>query len=239
MSDLPLVVCDVETTGLSDTLHRVIEVSYARVERGDWDSFNIQTYRFELSALDFARGEPRAYDINGYRRNHPDWAGAPMLDSELAWSTWAKIQRDLTKVILCNQNVAFDAKFLMGEMSRHSNRALAEPPWHGTWEAGAFCKKFMKRAGQKGWALHKTYDLVGGPRLPRHRAEADVLRAIWVVAEGMLQFPDMWNDFTMDKVAAKQAVERWSKTHVPVEDDVLLPEGHVEPETLAAPYGEG
>lgn len=237
MSDLPIVVCDVETTGLSDTLHRVIEVGYARIDKGDWDSFNIKTVRFELSQLDYARGEPRAYAVNGYHRNHPDWAGAPVLDSPAAWEAWAGIRSDLTGVILLNQNVKFDEKFLLGEMSRHSKRALDEPPWHNyTWEIGAFTKQHMKAAKLKGWALHKAFDVIGGPPLPRHRAEADVMRAIWVLAEGMLRFPKTWTDFTMDAEAAKRAIIRWAearKMEGEVEEAPLAPV-----EVLAAPYGE-
>lgn len=240
MSDLPLVVCDVETTGLSDSQHRVIEVSYARVEQGDWDAFSIKTFRFELSPMDYARGEPRAFAVNGYYRNHPEWKNAPVLDSPEAWKLWEQIKNDLTGVILCNQNVKFDEKFLLGEMSRHAKRALDEPPWHNyTWEVGAFTKQHMKKAGHKGWALHKAYDVIGGPKLPEHRAEADVLRAIWVLAEGMIQFPKTWTDFKMDAHAAKAAVEKWAKMRVPEGDDRPEEESFGKPETYGRPYGEG
>lgn len=236
MSDLPLVICDVETTGLSEVQHRVIEVAYARVERGNWDAFHVDTFRFELSPSDYARGEPRAFAVNGYYRGHPDWVGAPLLDSPEAWDRWARIKEDLTGVILCNQNVKFDEKFLLGEMTRHAKWAVSEPPWHNyTWEIGAFCKLFMKRAGLKGWALHKTFDLIGGPKLPEHRAEADVMRAVWVLAEGMIAFPKTWADFKMDPHAAKKAVETWSNMRVPA----TVAEGYVAPETHGTEYTGG
>jgi|GEM_PF-3854383 len=238
MSDLPIVVCDVETTGLSDSLHRVIEVSYSRITNGGWDEFSIKTFRFELSKLDYARGEPRAYGVNGYRRGHPDWVGAPLLDTPEAWEVWATIRQELTSVILLNQNVKFDEKFLLAEMSRHSKRALDEPPWHNyTWEIGAFTRQHMKTAGLKGWALHKAYDVIGGPPLPRHRAEADVMRAIWVLAEGMLRFPKTWTDFKMDAEAAKAAVIRWAEARKMEGEPEEVPLAPVE--VLAAPYGEG
>jgi hypothetical protein len=41
-----------------------------------------------------------------------------------------------------------------------------------------------RRRGSEAGALHKVYELLNGPKLPEHRAEADVLRAIWVTAEG-------------------------------------------------------
>ena len=213
--ELPIVVCDVETTGLDDRSHRVIEVSYARIDEGRWDDFKIDTFRFELSPRDYAMGEPRAYAVNGYRRGHPDWKGAPLLDSEDATHGWSKIRRDLTDVILVNQNVSFDAKFLMAEMNRHAKYAFDEAPWgHRTWEVGAYTKLHMKAAKQRGWALHKAYGLIGGPALPEHRAEADVLRAIWVMATGMELFPNVWTDFRIDTQAAKGAVERWAKSRL-------------------------
>ena len=211
--ELPIVVCDVETTGLSDHYHRVIEVSYARIDKGDWDAFKIDTFRFELSAGDFMQGEQRAFAVNGYRRNHPDWRDAPLLDTEDARHAWSKIRRDLTDVILLNQNVSFDAKFLMAEMNRHAKYAFDEAPWGPrTWEVGAYTKLHMRAAKQRGWALHKAYNLIGGPELPEHRAEADVLRAIWVLAVGQDKFPDVWTDFRIDTKAAMGAVERWAKS---------------------------
>ena len=213
MSALPLVICDTETTGLSPSEHRIIEVAYAKVTPGGWGDFTIRSHRFDLTPAAYRAGEARAYQVNGYQPGHPDWAGVPVIDTEAAKAQWRAIERDLTDVILVNQNVSFDAKFLLSEFDRHNNGIAGEAPWHThKWEVMTFSKLHMKAAGQKGWALHKTYELLKGPKLPEHRAEADVLRAVWVLAEGMIKFPKVWEGVEFDCEGAKGAVERWAKT---------------------------
>lgn len=210
----PLVICDVETTGLSPSEHRVIEVAYAKVDPQGWDRFAIKTHRFNLTPTAFRQGEARAYQVNGYYPNHPDWRGAPVIDTMPARERWKEIERDLTGVILVNQNVSFDAKFLLAEFDRCNNNIPGDPPWQEhKWEVMAFSKAHMKTAGQRGWALHKVYELLEGPKLPEHRAEADVLRAIWVLAEGMLRYPKIWDGIEFESEAAKTAVSRWAKEY--------------------------
>lgn len=211
----PFVVCDVETTGLSPSEHRIIEAAYARVLPGQWDQLDIKVYRFALTPEAYSQGSPRAYEVNGYYPDHPDWKGAPVIDSPEAKAAWQEIERDLTDAVLMNQNVAFDAKFLQAEIDRCHAGISGDPPWHdGLWEVMDFSKAHMKKAGQRGWALHKVYELLNGPKLPEHRAEADVLRAIWVTAEGFLQFPKVWENVTFEAEAAKVAVQRWAEKSV-------------------------
>ena len=74
-------VVDTETTGLDPKIHRIIEVASARVDDDNWESFLIHTERFTPSLEDYARGEARAYEVNGYRPKHADWEDAPELDT--------------------------------------------------------------------------------------------------------------------------------------------------------------
>jgi hypothetical protein len=67
----------VETTGLSPSEHRIIEVAYARVLPGQWGQFDVKVYRFSLTPEAYRQGTPKAYEVNGYYPGHPDWKDAP------------------------------------------------------------------------------------------------------------------------------------------------------------------
>lgn len=220
---MSIVICDVETTGLSPNIHRIVEVALARVDEDNWGDFEIETYRIAMSPGEFAMATPEALAVNGYYLGHPDWAGAPECDTPEASAIYAKIAERLHKAPLVNQRVSFDAGFLWAEIMRHgvirvggSTPYANDPdpkgaPWEGvTWNVEAFCRALMKKAGQKGFKLHNTYQLCSGPKLPDHRAEADVLRALWVMAEGRRQFKDIWPDFHIPSQEICDAVERWS-----------------------------
>lgn len=223
-----IVVCDTETTGRDPARHRIIEVSLARVDDGNWDDFRIETWRFGISPQVYREGEPRAYEVNGYRPGHPDWLDAPQCDTPAATAAYAKIAERLHKAVLVNQQVNFDARFLWEELCRHgvqrvggstpyaADADIKGAPWEGTtWDIQTFCRQMMKSAGLKGWALHAVYDQVcKGPPLPPHRAEADVMRALWVLARGKEQHPAIWPDFQVPTAKVLGAVERWSKERV-------------------------
>lgn len=220
-----IVVCDTETTGVDAQRHRVIEVALARVDDGNWDDFKIETFRIDIPRVEYERGEPRAYEVNGYRPGHPDWHGAPLCDTPAAQEVYAKIAARLHKAALVNQNASFDARFLWEELCRHNvqrvggstpystDADIKGAPWEGnTWDVQAFSRALMKAAGRKGWKLHTVYEEVcGGPALPRHRAEADVMRALWVLARGKERHPEIWPDFRLPTEAICEAVTRWSR----------------------------
>lgn len=216
---LPLFLADVETTGLKAGYHRVIEVAFARIDDGRWDEFKISTYRFRPSKLDYLNGSRDAYRVNGYREGHEDWRDAPELDTEEARHQWREIRRAMGGVILLNQNVSFDARFMHAEFQAHLSAAYDEPPWgNRTWEVMAFSKKHKEARGLENAKLANVYDAIGGPALPEHRAEADVLRAIWVLATGVQAWPELWPDFAMgDPEAAKEAVRRWAAARLEAE----------------------
>lgn len=222
-----IVICDTETTGLHPDRHRIIEVALSRIDDNNWQDFKVETWRFDLSPQDYSMGEPMAYQVNGYYPGHPDWVGAPINGSPEASAAFAQIAARLHKASLVNQNVSFDAKFLWEELCRHnvqrvggsttyaSDPDIAGAPWEGsTWDVGAFCRVLMKAAGRKGWKLHTAYaEVCKGPELPPHRAEADVLRALWVLAEGTVRHPNVWPDFKVPADDIKAAVEKWAKEH--------------------------
>lgn len=220
-----IVICDTETTGLDTQRHRIIEIALARVDDDNWDDFRVETFRIDIPRSEYERGEPRAYEVNGYHPGHPDWEGAPLCDTPEATEVYAKIAARLHKAALVNQNAAFDARFLWEEISRHgvlrvgsdtpysSDADIKGAPWEGNiWDVQAFSRALMKAAGKKGWKLHTVYEEVcGGPALPRHRAEADVMRALWVLAVGKQRHPEIWPDFRVPSEKVCEAVARWSK----------------------------
>lgn len=203
------VIVDVETTGLEALLYRVIEVSLAVVVNDDWSNFKIETYRFELSDEDYRAGSPHAYAVNGYRPGHPDWRDAPLCGSPEAAEAWAEIRDKLRGAVLCNQNIPFDKKFIWHEIVRHRVTPHAEgcvyshdvePDNSGIWERHhdeviTYSRKLADMVGKdrpnpkdaKKYNLAISYNDLKGHPLPPHRAEADVLRALWVLAWGFDQ----------------------------------------------------
>lgn len=220
-----IVVCDVETTGLSPSRHRIVEVALARVEDGNWGGFAVETFRVNLTEREYAAAELQALMVNGYRLGHPDWEGAPLCDTDEARELYGRIAARLHKAPLVNARVNFDADFLSAEFARHAVPRVGgstpyagdgdkrDSPWEGvTWNVEAFSRELMRQAGRKGWKLHTVYEEVcKGPALPEHRAEADVLRALWVMAEGRRRCPKVWPDFFIDPDPVSEAVERWAK----------------------------
>lgn len=232
------VIVDVETTGLDARLYRVIEVALAVVENDDWSKFAIETYRFELSDEDYRAGHPAAYAVNGYRQGHPDWKGAPECGSPEAADAWAEIHSKLRGAVLCNQNIPFDKKFIFHEIVRHrvtphTQRALyahdEEPDSAGIWERHhdeviTYSRKLADMVGKnrpnpkdaKKYNLTISYQDLKGHPLPPHRAEADVLRALWVLAWGLDQTrPDAEGAAEMYDRARRirEAVVGWISKH--------------------------
>lgn len=215
-------VVDTETTGLDPKIHRIIEVASARVDDDNWESFLIHTERFTPSLEDYARGEARAYEVNGYRPKHADWEDAPELDTPEAVELWSQVAKRLHLAPMVGYNTRFDAKFIWEELARHrvtrvngstpyDGDDIKGSPWQGySWDVMDFSRAIMKKAGRRGYKLSVTYEEVcKGPPLPPHRAEADVLRTLWVLAEGKAQFPEIWPDFKVNQDAIKQAVTVW------------------------------
>lgn len=188
MPDMKAFV-DTETTGLNPCRHRIIEVSVARVEGDDWESLALRTWRFHPGEEDLFYAEPKALEVNGYRPDHPDWEGRPFCGSEEAQGAWSEIADRLGGCVLTNQNVLFDERFIWAELQNHGLVLDGSAkPWGSQCEdLQVFSRAIAKQHRSKRWRLSKIYELLNGPRIPLHRAEADVLAAIWVYAWGQEQ----------------------------------------------------
>jgi hypothetical protein len=103
-----IFAADTETLGLKPGEHRVIELSFARITDGNWSAFKIETFRFVPRPEDFVKAHPKALEVNGYRDGHPDWRGAPEVESKEAADIWRYVvDRTRGASLLC-QNVPFD-----------------------------------------------------------------------------------------------------------------------------------
>lgn len=201
-----LAFIDVETLGLDNLRHRVIEVGYAVVRDDDWSTLKITNHRFKPTTDDFRCAEPKALEVNGYRHGHEDWEGAPECGTLAATEIWSSVARDLEGATLANQNIPFDRKFVWAELCKHhvqrpNNTAysmlqdmLVDGPWRSeAIEVRQFSREFAKLAGISG-SLSPVYEHLKGPKMRMHRSVTDVLAAIWVYAEGLSRFKQTATD---------------------------------------------
>ena len=198
---MKLAFVDVETTGLDCAQHRVIEVAVLRVdsEGVGQDCAKPWVFRFRPSPTDLNLADPESLKVNGYEPGHPDWRGAPECGSPEAQDQWATVAGLLLDAGLVGHNVRFDRGFLWHELVRHEvrSRKTREPYTLAERESddGPWTRRFVDTQaygygvslahGLSGWGLAHCYKALGGPTLPQHRAEADVLRTLWLYAHGV------------------------------------------------------
>lgn len=214
---MDIFAADTETLGLQPAIHRVIELSFARVNEDDWDPFKIETFRFVPRPEHLASAHPKALEVNGYRDGHPDWRGCPEVGSPEATEIWRYALSRMRGARLLCQNVPFDRGMMWEELRLHG--AYAVPvgvgPEDGPWERDFIevrqsSSYLQKRHGFKSASLNPLYEscrtAFGAPQLPhQHRSESDVLRALWVWAHAA----ELQGDARVPWAQVKQAVLRW------------------------------
>lgn len=228
MNGPDLFFIDVETTGLSSNKQRVLEVCYARVPEPDgWGAATLKTFRFRATPQALRDAHPRALAVNGYRADHEDWLKWPVMGSDEARVLWEDVLNASRGATITNQNAHFDRGFVWSEFFHHrlygvrteveaeelaqsapteEESAKFRPPWERRHvDVQTYSRAFAKKFGSSRWALEVVYDLLGGPKLPPHRAAADVLRAMWVYGAGQQRFEK--EDYPVEKLA-QDAVRR-------------------------------
>lgn len=195
LSDLAFI--DVETTGLKDAVHRVIEIAVTRVrpDPATWDApLDHVCFRFTPSSDDMARAEPEAFKVNGFYVGHPEWADAVPIDGPEAAAAWKSVAQITRKASLASQNVPFDRGFMWEELKRrgllfnHEKWGLLAPWERRFVELQSYSWLIAQETGLGQFGLHFAYDAIGGPALIEHRAEADVKRGIAVMRHVQLRF---------------------------------------------------
>lgn len=189
---LKLGLLDVETTGLDEKKHRVVEcclqvLEFSRIEPTIkvLDSLYFKHSLF----LDKKRENYAeiALKINGY--NHEpggEWAGMPDVNSYQAFENWSRFNQIAKDVILTSQNVNFDKEFIKSEMARFS----IEPSWNRRscdLTTLSILIQFFEH-GQEKFGLHDVYNTLGFPKLPEHRAKADVERGLAILKYSINKF---------------------------------------------------
>lgn len=212
-----ILLTDTETLGLTPGYHRVIEISYARIVDNDWGSFKIITHRLKPRDEDFVKAHPRALEVNGYRDGHPEWVGAPEIQTLVAAEIWREVLTAARDARLMCQNVPFDRSMIWEELRLHGvyDVPVGVGPLDGPWdkafiETRPYAKQIAKYLGFSSGSLNPVYEQcvqhLGAPPVPQaHRSESDVLRTAWVWAHAA----ELCNDNTVPSADVKRAVERW------------------------------
>lgn len=185
MDKLTLAFVDTETTDLDPNRGRVLEVGCKIVEVHGAQLTVQDTFLFRQRINRSSdHWNPGAFKINGYTDDHPDWADAPMVGSEVACAAWTKLAEMTSCLELCSQNIdRFDKPFIANEMDRFG----IVPKWERrTVEIMSFAmlialeKDVRNAKGRLHWSLHDAYKAINGPEIQEHRAMADIARGMAV-----------------------------------------------------------
>jgi DNA polymerase-3 subunit epsilon len=116
-SELPLVVLDTETTGLSPALgHRVVEL-------GAWRLEGLQPVAQLETLLNPGRPmDPGASAVNGI-------VDADLADAPSIADVWPALEALVDGAVIVAHNAAFDAGFLAAELAYAGSGATVDNPW--------------------------------------------------------------------------------------------------------------
>ncbi len=152
--DTPLVVVDVETTGLSPWAHEVIEIGAVRIERG------VVVGQFQRLVRPSRRVSRTSFEITGIRAAELEAAAAPD-------DVWPEFFGFCRGAALAAHNARFDVGFLARAFARYGQ---------GNWPFAVLDSLTLARIAlpdQKSYALDALTRSLGVPLSQHHRALAD------------------------------------------------------------------
>jgi DNA polymerase III epsilon subunit-like protein len=163
----PLVWLDLETTGLDERQHEIIEFAAVR-EDGAELCFKIQPEHIETA-------HPRALEVNGYTPEA--WAAEDALSLENALHRIVAFCKDLAPNP-AGQNVAFDLRFLQAAFRDYK---INWPFGYHSVDTMTLAQEHLKPLGQRSLSLHNLCETLRISNDGEHTAMADVHRtmAVW------------------------------------------------------------
>ena len=156
----PLVVIDVETTGLSPEWHEII--SFCGIK------YNAKTRRETMFSCKFKPRrpetiDPKAVEVNGY--NEKDWENAS--DPR---ETVHQIKSFLNGCTVIGHNVSFDIKFLSAFFSQMGTHP---PLIYRHIDTVTLAHEHLVPCGLQSLSMDSIRDFMGYPRNPYHSARQD------------------------------------------------------------------
>lgn len=178
LPDKPIVIVDIETTGLEPALHEIIEISLI-----DAQGQTLLHTKIKPEHLDTA--EPKALEINGY--NEEAWADA------VAWDDVAlKVKEELTDVVILGQNVSFDMGFIKTALTKASVGTKGVS--YHTVDTVTLAYEHLVPCGLRSVSLGAVCDFLGISNEGAHTALADTQRtlAVYKVLNRATWFKRLW-----------------------------------------------
>lgn len=159
--DCKFIVCDVETTGLSPYLNRIIEISLVKIENGELtDSFSTLVNPEQFIP-------PFITAMTGIKNE--DVINKPTF-REISDKIYNYIFNGEQNTIFCGHNVSFDYKFLRESFKRHNPKIHFEPKILCTCK---IARRLIKKLKSKSLSsVAKYYNL---KQIKSHRAYNDAI----------------------------------------------------------------
>jgi len=158
--------------------HVIIEVA-VQVTDGDLNPIDTFEAKIRMTPEQRANAEPKALEVNGW--SEEAWADAVEGD----YALWNRVRKMTDRCILAGQNIIdFDAPRVRHAMAVHKLRPFWDRRMLDTMTIGMMAMHYYDirhpQTGRPTAGLEFVYDALGGPKLPAHRAMADVKRAQYV-----------------------------------------------------------
>ncbi len=120
LKDRPLALIDIETTGLDELIHEIIDIGVLLVKQDTFDF--IDGFRIKIKPENIERASPVALEINGY--NEEDWKDAMPLREAMVL-----IASRTVNAMPGSWNVGFEQRFLNMAMRKTGIQLQMDYHW--------------------------------------------------------------------------------------------------------------